>query len=307
MSALSLDDSALDTTATFLVSSTRLVSSARVGFVIASLATGLAVLVIVDHLKGTGAPSASPEPRRVISTGPIGGAFSAIGLAARPHAFDPIADFMRHGLVPDARSPKGWVPETISSPDICRLPRPDVRWSIASARDPLKRRAAASRRGHTTRRHRLGHIQEKFATLDGTLRFQLSSGFQASNGYATPVNAISAFEALPPLDVAELAIPGAVTQDAIHGLGNPMASAENRRAVPIGTAASVLQFDDRPGQISAAAQAGLWNGTPATAMGVGYTLPNRIRLDATGVTNVNTWTNVGKAFQVSTVASIPLD
>ena len=297
MSALGIYDTNFDAISAFPM------PGARVGCAVASLAIGIAIVGLVDGLGA--APDTSSETRPAALATPSGGSFAAIGFAGRPRPADPIADFMRHGLVPDARSPKGWVPDAMGSLDICRLPRGGVRWSIAKTNDPLMRRAAGSRHAQA-RRHQHRHAKATSATLDGTLRFRLSSGFGVADGFTAPANTISAFEALPPLDTTELDV---VSVEAVgaHGIGNPATDAEHRRAAAIGTGANALQFDDRPGQLSAAAQAGLWNGTPATAMGVGYTLPNRIRLDAAGITNVNTWTNVGKTFQVSTVASIPLN
>lgn len=74
--------------------------------------------------------------------------------------------------------------------------------------------------------------------------------------------------------------------------------------------ANKLPFASGPGQLSPAAGAGQWNGAPAAAMGLGYTLPDgKMRLDAAGVTNVNgvpALPALPKSFGLSAVATVPL-
>ncbi|MGO4128568.1 hypothetical protein AB4Z01_29535 [Inquilinus sp. YAF38] len=58
----------------------------------------------------------------------------------------------------------------------------------------------------------------------------------------------------------------------------------------IGIAASSLQFDPRPGKISAAAGGGMWHEQGAFAFGLGYTAESgRVRLNARAVTSGDDW------------------
>ena len=64
------------------------------------------------------------------------------------------------------------------------------------------------------------------------------------------------------------------------------------------------------GHIQPLARAGLLNGQPAASVGLQYDLPDGIRVDAAGVTDMASMaapTSVKKTFKVSTIASIPLD
>jgi hypothetical protein len=88
--------------------------------------------------------------------------------------------------------------------------------------------------------------------------------------------------------------------------------------IAIGMASEALHFANQPGVLSSTAEAGEWNGAPATAMGVGYTLPGGVgRINAEGVTYMagmsslatmpKTFATMPKTFGVSAVASIPLN
>ena len=57
------------------------------------------------------------------------------------------------------------------------------------------------------------------------------------------------------------------------------------QAAAIGLAAASLRYDDRPGRLSTSVGTGFWQGQSATAMGMGYSLPDgRARLNASAVT-----------------------
>jgi hypothetical protein len=217
------------------------------------------------------------------------------------HGANLVADLVRHGLAPNPQALGRWAPNTMTAPDICgRLP--SAGWST----DAFSEVATRPRIFHTLG---LGPIRVAGSAWRPHRRPHVVARTARSK---TSTDTLAKLATLLPIDFAAIAdaptLADSLAGAGVHGLGNPAEDRENRRTAALGVAADSLRFDDRPGRLSAAAQAGLWNGAPATAMGVGYTLPDgRIRLDATGVTYVNTLANVGRTFQVSTVASIPLE
>lgn len=81
---------------------------------------------------------------------------------------------------------------------------------------------------------------------------------------------------------------GALDQ-AVSRLSSEITS-EAGKAGAAGLAASSLRFDDRPGKLSIAAGAGVWNNYGAMAFGAGYTsLDQRFRTNITGVTTGDKW------------------
>lgn len=68
------------------------------------------------------------------------------------------------------------------------------------------------------------------------------------------------------------------------------ARSEARQAAAIGLAAASLQFDSRPGKVSASVGGGYWRGTGAFAFGLGYTnMQQNVRMNISTTTAGGKW------------------